>query len=54
MTVTDVDDDICHCVTGRRYPYEDNFGVRYVAFLVELDHISVWMCSECLIGLEEW
>jgi hypothetical protein len=58
MNVIDVDDHICHCSTGTRYEYEDEdvqdrIGLQPV-YLVEFDHCTVWLCIECLTGLEFW
>jgi hypothetical protein len=59
-TVIDVDNDIVHicaCMTGRFDDRPDEH-IEYCRdlelFLVELDHVTVWMCHWCVVGLEEW
>lgn len=46
--------NICFCLTGKYNEAPDFYGVDYEAFEVDLDHITVWMCKKCLVGLEEW
>lgn len=48
MNPIDVDDTICRCATGydRIYP---------PVYQVDIDGPEpVWICINCLIGLEEW